>query len=78
MGKKIEYVIDAMEEGKFPVKKQWSLALQREILQRIHEPFFHRPEWLNVVARATSNPKLQITTQPYSPEKVDEIRRRTD
>lgn len=35
--KKIEYVIDAMEEGKLPVKKQWSLEIQREILHRIHE-----------------------------------------
>lgn len=76
--KKIEYVIDTMEEAKLPVKKQWALMTQRDILSRIHEPCFHRPGWLNALARGSSDPKHQITSQPYSPEKVEEIRRRTD
>ena len=75
---KIEYVIDAMEEAKLPMKKQWSLMIQRDILPRIHEPCFHRPGWLNAIARGSSNPRHQITSQPYSREKVEEIRRRTD
>lgn len=76
--KKIEYVIDAMEEGKLPIKKQWALEIQRDILPRIYEPGFHRPEWLNVVAGLTSDPRLQITALPYSPEKVEEIRKRAE
>ncbi len=76
--KKIEYVIDAMEEGKLPIKKQWALMIQRDILPRIYEPCFYRPEWLNVVAGLMSDPRLQITVSPYSTEKIEEIRRRAD
>ncbi len=76
--KKIEYVIDAMEEGKLAIRKQWALMIQRDILPRIYEPCFHRPEWLNFVAGLTSDPRLQITALPYSPEKIEEIRRRAD
>ena len=78
MTEKELYVIDAMEEAKLPVKKQWALELQREILYRIHEPCFHRPRWLNALAKGSSDPRHQITSQPYSPEKVNKIRRRTD
>lgn len=76
--RKIHYVIDAMEEGKLPVRKQWALAIQRDILPRIYEPRYHRPRWLDALARGSSDPRTQITALPYSPETVEEIRRRAE
>ena len=73
----VRYVIDAVEEGKLPVREQWRREMEREVLSRNHEPCYHRPRWLDALAKGSSNPRHQITALPYSPEEVEKIRKRT-
>ena len=54
-------------------REKWSYYIQQEILDRIHEPFYHMPEWLKSVAKA-----MKITTCSQTPERIERIRKRTE